>query len=280
MSPSIPAPVEQRGVAVSADGTKIAYRTMGAGPGVIVVGGALRTSEDYLPLARALADSCTVHLVDRRGRGASGPQGPDYSLDREADDLLAVQAETGARSAFGHSYGGLTVLETARRSAVFHRIALYEPAVPCEPFATGWMEPYRQRLAAADPYGAFAHFIQGSGGAPAVVTKMPYWYLRFAMRVGFRGEAWQRMRPLLETNVAEHEQITARMGHLAGYAAVTIPVLILRGSRTTTAIRTQLDVLKDTLGAATLETVTGLNHFGPEGRTAPTVAERASAFLL
>jgi pimeloyl-ACP methyl ester carboxylesterase len=88
------------------------------------------------------------------------------------------------------------------------------------------------------------------------------------------------MRPLLETNVAEHEQITARMGHLAGYAAVTIPVLILRGSRTTTAIRTQLDVLKDTLGAATLETVTGLNHFGPEGRTAPTVAERASAFLL
>jgi pimeloyl-ACP methyl ester carboxylesterase len=280
MSPTIPAPVEQRGATVSADGTRIAYRTMGAGPDLIVVGGALRTSEDYLPLARALANSCTVHLVDRRGRGASGPQGPDYSLDREIDDLLAVQAETGARLAFGHSYGGFTVLETARRSAVFQRIALYEPGVPCEPFPTGWMEPYRQRLAAGDPYGAFAHFIRGSGGAPAVVTKMPYWYLRFAMRVGFRGEAWQRMRPLLEANLAEHEQIAARREHLAEYAAITVPVLILRGSRTASAIQTQFDVLSDTLADATLETMPGLNHFGLEGKTAPTVAERVSAFLL
>ena len=280
MSATFPALVEKRGVAASPDGTKITYRTMGAGPGVIVVGGALRTSEDYLPLARALAGSCSVHLVDRRGRGASDPQGPHYSLDREADDLLAIQAETGARLAFGHSFGGLAVLETARRSAVFHRIALYEPGVPCEPFARGWMEPYRQRLAAGDPYGAFAHFIRGSGGAPAVVTKMPYWYLRFAMRVGYRGTGWQRMRPLLEANLAEHEQIAARLGHLAEYAAVNVPVLILRGSRTAPAIRTQCDVLKDTLDNAVLETITGLNHFGPEGKTAPAVAEHASAFLL
>jgi pimeloyl-ACP methyl ester carboxylesterase len=279
MSPTDPALLEQHGTAISADGTTIAYRTMGSGPGVIVVGAALRTSQDYLPLARALAHSCTVHLVERRGRGASGPQGPDYSLDREADDLLAVQAGTGARRAFGHSFGGLAVLETARRSAVFDRIILYEPGVPCEPFARGWMEPYRRRLAAGDPYGAFAHFIRGSGGAPAVLTRMPQWYLRFAMQVGFRGEAWRRMRPLLEANLAEHEQIAARIGQLAGYAAVTAPVLILRGGRTAAAIRTQTDRLRDVLHDATIETMAGLNHFGPEGRTAPVVAERAWAFL-
>ncbi len=280
MSPTNPALMEQPGAAVSADGTKIAYRTMGAGPGIIIVGGALRTSEDYLPLARTLANSCTVHLVDRRGRRASGPQGPEYSLDREADDLLAVQADTGAHLAFGHSYGGLVVLETARRSTVFRRLAVYEPGVPCEPFATAWMEPYRRRLAAGDPYGAFAHFIRGSGGAPAAVTKMPYWYLRLAMKLGFRGDAWQRIQPLLEANLAEHEQIAARIGHLAEYATVAVPVLILRGSRTTSVIQTQCDALRDTLGDAKLETITGLNHFGPEGKTAPAVAEPASAFLL
>ncbi|MEU7871710.1 alpha/beta hydrolase [Dactylosporangium sp. NPDC049140] len=279
MSATNPALLERPGTVISADGTKIAYRTIGDGPGVIVVGGALRAAEDYLPLGRALARSCTVHVVDRRGRGASGPQGPDYSLDREADDLLAVQAATGARLVFGHSFGGLAVLETARRSAVFDRIALYEPGVPCEPFATAWMQPYRERLAAGDPYGAFVHFIRGSGGAPAFVTKMPYWYLRFAMRVGFRGATWQRMRPLLGANLAEHEQIAARMGRLADYAAVTVPVLILRGSRTAAAILTQTDRLKDTLGDAAIETMAGLNHFGPEGRTAPVVAERVSAFL-
>ncbi|MFC6903465.1 alpha/beta fold hydrolase [Nonomuraea dietziae] len=117
----------------STDGTPISYQTIGAGPGLIVLGGALRTSQDYLPLASALARSFTVHVVDRRGRGASGPQGPQYTLGKEVEDLLAVQAETGARLAFGHSYGGLVILETARSFQVFERIAVYEPGVPVGP---------------------------------------------------------------------------------------------------------------------------------------------------
>ncbi len=141
------------------------------------------------------------------------------------------------------------------------------------------MESYRQRLAAGDEYGAFAHFVRGSGGAPAVITRMPHWYLRLAMSVGFRGAAWQRMRPLLGSNLAEHEQIAARLGRLADYAAVAVPVLILRGSRTSPGIRTQTDALNRTLGGATLETIPGLNHFGPEGKTAPAVAERVATFL-
>ncbi|GAA3126610.1 alpha/beta hydrolase [Nonomuraea salmonea] len=147
----------------SADGTPICYRTSGAGPGLIVLGGSLRASDDYLPLATDLSRSFTVHLVERRGRGASGPLGPGYALAREVDDLLAVQAETGARLAFGHSYGGLVILETARTSPVFERIVAYEPGVPVAPVPTAWMSPYRERLAADDPYGAFVHFIRGSG---------------------------------------------------------------------------------------------------------------------
>ena len=64
----------------SADGTSIAYQTVGGGRGLIVVGGALRTGGDYLPLAQELAGTFAVHVMDRRGRGASGPQGPDYSI--------------------------------------------------------------------------------------------------------------------------------------------------------------------------------------------------------
>ncbi|MGI8864593.1 MAG: alpha/beta fold hydrolase, partial [Solirubrobacteraceae bacterium] len=58
----------------------IAYRQRGAGPGVIVVGGALSSGQDYLPLASVLARSMTAYVIDRRGRGHSGPQGPDYSM--------------------------------------------------------------------------------------------------------------------------------------------------------------------------------------------------------
>jgi pimeloyl-ACP methyl ester carboxylesterase len=263
----------------SVDSTPISYRTMGTGPDVLVLGGALRTSEDYLPLACALARSFRVHLVERRGRGGSGPQGDRYSLQKEVDDLLTVQADTRARLAFGHSYGGLVLLEAARSAQVLDRIVAYEPGVPLGPVPTAWMAPYQERLAADDPYGAFAHFVRGSGGAPPFMARMPHWYLRTVLRIAFRGENWQRMRPLLPANLAEHQQIAALQGRLATYAAVNAEVLLLRGSRTPHAAGGDFGALRDTLPAATLETLKGLDHFGPEGKSAPVVADRALAFL-
>lgn len=264
----------------SSDGTSIAYRTMGDGPGVIVLGGALSTAEDYLPLAATLALSCTVHLVERRGRGMSGPLGRDYSLRKEVDDLLAVHAATGARLAFGHSYGGLAILETARSSPVFDRIALYEPGAPGAHVPTGWMAPYRERLAANDSYGAFAHFIQGSGGAPGFIAKLPHWYLRTALRIGFRGQRRQRMWPLLEANLAEHEQLAAQHDRLDEFGNVATATLILCGTRTPPANRTELEAVVDTLPNAAIDVLSGLDHFGPQGKSAPVIAERAAEFLL
>jgi len=263
----------------SADGTTIGYRTMGAGPGLLVVGGMLRTADDYLPLAEALAGSFTVHLVDRRGRGASGPLGDGYSLDSEVADLHALGSDTGARLAFGHSYGGLALLTAARDPALFDRIALYEPGVSAEKLSTAWMAPYRERLAANDPYGAFAHYIRGERGSPAMVAKMPHWYLKLTMRMAYRGPSWQRMCPLLGANLAENEQLAAHAGDLAPFAAVTAPTLILCGGRTAAPIRADFTALRDVLPQATLETLDGLNHFGPEGKTAGRVAERVTAFL-
>ncbi|TQS29369.1 alpha/beta fold hydrolase [Microbispora sp. KK1-11] len=281
MSPNIDTSSLRRGTAVSADGTVIGYQTLGTGPDLIVVGGNLRTSEDYLPPAAALAGSFTVHVVDRRGRGASGPQGPEYSLAKEVEDLRAVQAATGARLAFGHSYGGLVVLETARSFPLFDRIAVYEPGVPCSPIPTAWMAPFRERLAAGDHYGAFIHFIQGSGGAPDFMTKLPHWYLRMVFRIAFRGPAWQRMRSLLGACLAEHEQLAAQYGRLAEFKDVTAPVLLLVGGRSKPAHRAEFAMLRDTLPDATLDTIDGLGHLSPtEPKSGPIVAERALPFLL
>ncbi len=94
-------------IATSRDGTAIHYRTLGVGEGLVVFGGAWRTGDDYMALAEALAPPFAVHVVDRRGRGGSGPQGGSYSIEREIEDLFAVQAQTHATTLFGHSYGGL-----------------------------------------------------------------------------------------------------------------------------------------------------------------------------
>jgi hypothetical protein len=37
---------------------------------------------------------------------------------------------TDSRSAFGHSFGGLVVLETARCQPIFDELFVYEPGVP------------------------------------------------------------------------------------------------------------------------------------------------------
>ena len=147
----------------SSDGTTIAYTTVGSGPGLIVVGGALAAGQDYLPLAVALAGSFTVHVLDRRGRGESGPQGAEYCIERECDDLLAVGEATGAVAVFGHSFGGAVALETAARSPVFSRIAVYEPGVPIGgAVRLAWIPGYRRLLQAGDRRGAFACFARGA----------------------------------------------------------------------------------------------------------------------
>lgn len=152
----------------SSDGTAIGYQTLGSGEGLILIGGTLRSARDYLPLARLLARSLTVHVMDRRGRGASGPQGAGYSIEKECEDLLAVHHQTGAAMVFGHSYGGLVSLETTRRSGAFRRVAVYEPGVSVAgSMPVSWLGDYRRLLAAGDTRGAFAVMARGPATLPA-----------------------------------------------------------------------------------------------------------------
>ena len=107
----------------SDDGTVIAYHSLGHGPGLVVVGGVLSEASDYMALAGALAGGFEVHVMERRGRPGSGPQRPAHSLEDECADLAAVTAATGSAAVFGHSFGGLVALETARRRPSSRRCA-------------------------------------------------------------------------------------------------------------------------------------------------------------
>lgn len=266
----------------SADGTRISYKTLGEGRGVIVVGGALRTGEDYLPLAREMAGTFAVHVVDRRGRGASGPQGSDYSVERERDDLLAVQAATGATAVFGHSYGGFVALEAARTTAVFPKVVVYEPGVSIAgSISVAWVPRYRQLLGAGDRRGAFAVFVRAGGSAPGPVARLPLWYLRAVLRLVVRGERWRRMEPLLEASAAEHEQ-EARLddGTAERYRSIEARVLLLGGAKSPAFLTTELfSALEHVVPDATVEILDGLDHFAPDEKAPALVAQRVRDFL-
>jgi pimeloyl-ACP methyl ester carboxylesterase len=111
----------------SADGTAIAFERVGAGPALILIGGALSDRMGAVPLADRLASSFTVYCYDRRGRGSSGDT-PPYRVEREIEDLAAViGAAGGSARVYGHSSGAVLGLEAAMGGLPITRLAVYEP---------------------------------------------------------------------------------------------------------------------------------------------------------
>jgi pimeloyl-ACP methyl ester carboxylesterase len=117
----------ETGAFISEDGTEIGYRIIGAGPGAVLLHGAMQSSHSFMTLGSVLANRFTVYIPDRRGRGLSGPFNPGYSLQTEVDDLRRLIDRTGARNIFGLSSGALIALETALSEREISRLALYEP---------------------------------------------------------------------------------------------------------------------------------------------------------
>lgn len=265
----------------SADGTRIAYHSIGQGDGVIVLGGTLREAEDYFSLAAALAEEFEVHVVERRGRGESGPQGSDYSINEECDDLEAVLAHTGARRVFGHSYGGLVVLETAKRHrSPLGQIAVYEPGVSVDhSIPTAWIPRYRERLSAGDTRGAFAALVGGSGHAPRMLERMPLGYVKLVLRLVIRKPQWRRLEPLLESSLKEHEEVERLSNAVSSYSVIESPVLLLGGSKSPPGSTRTLQALSAVLPDSSLEILNGLAHTAPDEKAPATVAQSLSHFF-
>jgi pimeloyl-ACP methyl ester carboxylesterase len=136
----------------SADGTAIAFETVGAGPALILVGGALCDRSARVagrPLASLLAARLSVVSYDRRGRGDSGDT-PPWTIDREVQDLAAlISAAGGTAFVYGHSSGALLALEAAVQLPSIAKLALYEAPLVLDPHRAMSLGPLAQRAAEA-----------------------------------------------------------------------------------------------------------------------------------
>lgn len=100
---------EPGGIAVSADGTKIAYQIAGAGDPLLLVSGQSLDHRMWHTLVPRLTPYFTVITFDHRGTGASDkPDTPAYTTRLFAEDAVAVLDAVGAPKAhlFGFSMGG------------------------------------------------------------------------------------------------------------------------------------------------------------------------------
>src|ERR1700675_2997904 len=115
------------GAVVSKDGITIGYRHRGGGPGLVVLHGAMESAQSHMQLAEALADTYTVYLPDRRGRGLSGAYGRGYSIREDVEDMDALLRKTGAHYVFGVSSGAIIWLNGALTLPAIHKAAIFEP---------------------------------------------------------------------------------------------------------------------------------------------------------
>ena len=110
---------DSRHVAVPG-GDLVVHRLAEAGtdsPVVLAVHGITANGLSLTRVAAALAGRATVWAPDLRGRAASRAVGPEYSLGRHADDLVAVLDAVGAERAVvvGHSMGAFVAALLAAR---------------------------------------------------------------------------------------------------------------------------------------------------------------------
>lgn len=265
---------------LSRDGSKMSYLSMGDGPSVLVIPGALSMAADYAAFARALAEHFTVHTIERRGRGLSSPQGDDYSMVKECEDVLALQQKTGASSLVGHSFGGLVALEVARNNKALTKIAVYEPGVSIDgSIPMDWMPGYEKKLAEKKYLDAFVEFSLGLG--PDRARNTPPWLMKLLLPLFVSSHERQQMLKLLHENLREHKEVARLDSSYENYREISVDVLLMYGGKSNTKwVDMAMERLAAVLPHPETKEFPKLDHFGIDKKAPREVAKAVSEYFL
>lgn len=279
-------PTYENGSTASKDGTTIGYRQLGRGPGLILVHGGMKSSQDFMKLAKILSDAFTVYVPDRRGRGLSGSYGDHFSIMREVEDTQALMAKTGAYSLFGLSGGGLVVLRTTLATPTVQKAAVYElPLSINNSTPLAWVPRYEREMARGKLAAAVVTAMKGIDTEP-LFSKLPRFALvpLMALIMKLQGRPTGddvTIRSLVPTMHFEVQNINEMRDTLEDYRSLRTPVLILGGGKSPPFLGTALDGLEVTLPSVTRKTFPMLGHDGPEDDGRPDlIARELKQFFL
>jgi pimeloyl-ACP methyl ester carboxylesterase len=227
----------------STDGTRIAYRVSGGGDAVLFVHGSGTSGADWLFVLPLLRERFSVVTMDRRGRGDSG-DGPDYAIEREAQDVLAVLDAVDGAMLLGHSYGALCSILAAERTDCLRRLVLYEPPIAVK---REWVRGLDELVARGDLGAALEGFVR-SAGAPDeqfdAIRSSPAW------------------PALLDAVPALPRELHACAAWRHPRGPIDVPALFLLGADTKSLVYLKgLDDLQAAFPNSRAELIPGQRHF-------------------
>ena len=266
-------PVE---LATSRPGRTISWRSIGSGPGLVVLHGAARTGRHLGALAEAMKGYFTVHLVDRNGRGQSMPAKPEDGIDGQMDDIETVFSTTSARYLFGHSAGGMIALAAARK---LHpdKLALYDPGISVDgSFPAVLVQRFETALANGNLAEAQARLARA---VDAVPKWLPLPLLRVLLAGVIASPAGAETRKLLPTTSADFNLIVADDGPAQRFAEIIEPVLVMRGGKSPAFLSEAAGKLVSALPDAKEVVLSRQGHNAPDLSAPEQVAGPLISFL-
>lgn len=250
------------GSITSNDGTIIRYHVLGNGPGLVLLSGAMAASQHYLALASYLADQFTVYVVDRRGRNNSGPQGAEYSLTKEFEDVMALLEKTKSKYMFGHSSGGVITLNVACQYPLT-KIALYEPPLY---FSTAWLPEFERLLKKNDTIGALLTAQKGLQ-LDGKLGLLPKSVLKLVFKVFLKEDKLNEIVHLWPTVPKEIPEVKKYAARVDAYSKVSAEALLLYGGKSPVHLKKAIHKFESVLPHARTIMFPRLEHSGPS--TAP-----------
>ena len=233
----------------SADGTKLAARCTGEGSPIVLVHGANGDLDTFALIEGPLAERHSVWVYSRRGRGGSG-DGPDYSLEREVEDVLAVLAAAGDRAhLLGHSGGALYCLLAAMESSVLRSLVLYEPPLRLDRLDNGVINDVQAALDAGNTDRALEIFFAAVGSVDSEVE-----VLRSLEPV------WQRIREGHQRVPREIRLSPEERDRIMACDPPDVATLYLYGEETDAPIFPTLEEVAERLPNAELQGLPGQRH--------------------
>jgi pimeloyl-ACP methyl ester carboxylesterase len=235
----------------SHDGTVISYKRSGSGPPLILVHGTTASHKRWESITPRFEPFFTVIAMDRRGRGESG-DGPDYNLQREAEDIAALADALEEPSAvFGHSYGGLCSLEAALLTDNISKLILYEAPLPSdEPlYPPGVPERMQEEIERGELEAALEIMIRE-------VVKMPDEEFEMYRKLPM----WQERIQIAPTIPREMEIELSYTFDPDRLSEVTIPVMLLTGGDSPPFFQKTTQMLHDVLPDSRIVSMPGQQH--------------------
>jgi pimeloyl-ACP methyl ester carboxylesterase len=254
------------------DVPRLARVERGAGEPVILLHSGGMSGRQWRRLIDELAPIGRVIAPDLLGCGGNPrwPKDAPFDFHQDVAAVAAIVAEVGPAHLIGHSYGGLIALTLAMaQPAQVRSLALYDPVA----FAILHATDDREGL---DDLVAFAHdpamTDPATGGDEAWLTAfIDYWSGPGA----FRGLPEPARQAYLDVGRIVFLEVASLMQDRApreAFAALTMPTLLLSGSRTTAAARRTIAQLGATLPRSHTVILDGATHMGPWTHGAPFAA--------